>query len=353
MMSSSSSSSPPPFAFPDPVPTLPMYDGTLHPSIGYGTYKVGFVPSSVSESSSSSAPVVNAEDCVYDALSVGYRFLECAEFYGNERSVGNAISRFLEDSGNKDNDQNKRRVLRKDLFLCSKVWSSTIEEGPDAVRRQFEKTLDDLQTDYLDMYLIHWPVPRSCHIKAYGVLQDLHREGRIRCIGVSNYSVEDYLELKEHYEGEVATGSGGEFVKPYVNQIEINPFLYRRDTINFFKEEGILLQSYRSLRDGKSMDHPTLQRIGRSHAKTPAQILGRWCVQKDVAYTAKSVRRERMIENADVFNFFLTEDEMDELDSLTNDIALDTFVDLYRKCVNRDTTMDGTMDGVKMAITRG
>ena len=134
--------------------------------------------------------------------------------------------------------------------------------------------------------------------------------------------------------------------------MEINPFLYRKNTLDFFTKEGVVLQSYRSLRDGKKFDDPTLVKIAASKGKSPAQVLGRWCVQKGYVYVPKSVKKERMIENANVFDFELSSNEMDELDSLTTPEAIDTFFELYKKCVNRDTTKDGTLDGVKMEITK-
>ena len=115
--------------------------------------------------------------------------------------------------------------------------------------------------------------------------------------------------------------------------------------------DGVVMQSYRSLRDGKAFDNPTIIKIAKSKSKTPAQILGRWCIQKGFVYVPKSIKKERMIENSQVFDFELTTAEMEELDSLTTPEALETYVGLYRKCVNRDTTKDGTMDGVKMEIT--
>ncbi|KAL3773311.1 hypothetical protein ACHAW5_000258 [Stephanodiscus triporus] len=344
-------------------PTVPLRDGTAHPIVGFGTYKVGFVPASAS--SAVDGPLRPASDCVGDALRVGYRFLECAEFYGNEAEVGKAI----EASG----------IARDELFLCSKVWTTTIERGEDAIRAQLDKSewewgiayhaprstrslfsrrcryhrdennprlrramtaLADLGTNYVDLYLIHWPVPGK-HVDAYKTLEKLQREGKIRNIGVSNYAVEDYKELLD----------GGIESKPAVNQIEINPFLYRKNTIAYFRGEGVVLQSYRSLRDGKAMDHPSLSKIGAAHSKSPAQILGRWCVQHGFVYTPKSVKVERMVENSQVFDFELSEAEMEELDGLTTAEALDAFQTLYRKCVNRDTTKDGTMEGVKMDIT--
>lgn len=318
---------------PHATPTLTLRDGTPHPILGYGTYKVGYIPPSASSASASntagSAPLRSAEDCIADALDVGYRFLECAEFYHNEKHIGNAIA--------------ASNIPRNELFLCSKVWTSTIEQGPAAVTRQLEQTLADLQTDYLDLYLIHWPVPNH-HVTAYKTLIQLKRTGKIRNIGVSNYAWEDYQELKD--DPDIT-----EEDLPAVNQIEINPFLYRRHTIELFRKEGVVLQSYRSLRDGKAFEHPVVQEIAQRLHKTPAQVMGRWCVQKGVAYVPKSVQRHRMLENASVFDFELTDADVAALDALTTPEAKHTFLELYRKCVNRDTSKDGTMEGVKMQIT--
>jgi len=310
-------------------PKATMYDGTLHPLIGFGTYKVGFIPASASASSStttSASPLRTAEVCITDALDCGYRFFECAQFYGNEKEVGKAIV--------------KSGIPRSQLFLCSKVWTTTMEQGPDAIRKQLEQTLSDLQTTYLDLYLIHWPVPGK-HVEAYKTLEILAKEGKVKGIGLSNYAVEDYQEL---IQNDIQ-------MKPLVNQIEINPFLYRKNTIEYFKKEGIVLQSYRSLRDGKAFDHPMLVKMAQTYSKTPAQILGRWCVQKGFIYVPKSVKKERMMENAKVFDFILSDEDMESLDTLTTREAIQNFVALYRKCVNRDTSKDGTMDGVKMNIT--
>jgi len=307
-------------------PKILLNNGQEHPAIGYGTYKVGFIPASAS-SGQSETVTRTAKDCVVDALKCGYRFLECAQFYNNEAEIGEAIRV----SG----------IPREELFLCSKVWTTTIEKGPGAIREQVNQSLKDLGTDYLDLYLVHWPVPGK-HVQAYITLQELQKEGIIRGIGLSNYAVEDYLEIK----------SSPDFsITPVVNQIEINPFLYRKNTLQFFKQEGILLQSYRSLRDGKAFSHPTLLHYADKYQKSTAQILGRWCVQHGFVYMPKSVNKSRMIENANVFNFALTEEEMKDLNDLTTQDALLAFRDLYRKCVNRDTSKDGSMDGVKMDIT--
>ena len=170
--------------------SITLIDGRKHPLVGYGTYKVGFVPASASSAVSAAAagdaakaPEVTAAECVEMALDVGYRFLDCAEFYGNEKAVGEAIVA----SG----------VPRSELFLASKAWSDTLYAGRDAIRAQVDKSLAELQTDYLDLYLVHWPVPGK-HVLAYKHLEELVGEGKLRSIGLSNYTVEDYKELMEH-----------------------------------------------------------------------------------------------------------------------------------------------------------
>ena len=246
---------------------LPLLGGGKHPRIGFGTYKVGFIPASAASAVSGSekaGATENAAEIVGKALKTGqYKFLDCAQFYGNEREVGDAIK----SSG----------IPRSELFLASKVWTSTIGEGGEAVKRQVEKTLESLQTDYLDLYCVHWPVP-TMHVEAYHALCELHAEGKIRHCGLSNYSIEDYEEL-------MATNPA---VPPSVNQIEINPFLYRKKTIEYFRGKGVVLQSYRSLRDGKEFQNEALLKIASKHGITAAQVLGRWCVQKDFVVSAPS-----------------------------------------------------------------
>ena len=161
---------------------------------------------------------------INDALSIGYRFFDCAEFYNNESKVGDALK------------HSARAIPREELFLCSKVWTKTIEQGSEAIRAQFFKTLNDLKTDYVDLYLIHWPVPKK-HVEAYATLQELYHEGKVKAIGISNYTIEDYLELKKSL--------GDKFtVPPVVNQIQISPLLYRKTTIQFFANENIALHKF-------------------------------------------------------------------------------------------------------------
>ena len=275
---------------------------------------MGVVPSSASSAvaaGSTETEAVNPADCVAKALELGYRFIDCAEFYANEKAVGEGIKR----SG----------VPRSELFIASKVWTTTIHAGPEAVQAQLDRTLSELGTDYLDLYCIHWPVPGH-HVAAYQQLEKAKAKGQIRTLGVSNYAVEDFQEL-------MASAT----VTPAINQIEINPFLYRKNTIGFFESQGVKLQSYRSLRDGKAFDDPTVVGLAQKHGRSAAQILGRRCVQKGFIYIPKSVKRERMADNMAVFDFELAADDVAALDALTTPAAIEKFKELYVKCVVRDT----------------
>eukprot|EP00286_Rhodomonas_abbreviata_P022500 CAMPEP_0181301160 /NCGR_PEP_ID=MMETSP1101-20121128/7273_1 /TAXON_ID=46948 /ORGANISM="Rhodomonas abbreviata, Strain Caron Lab Isolate" /LENGTH=320 /DNA_ID=CAMNT_0023406441 /DNA_START=18 /DNA_END=980 /DNA_ORIENTATION=+ len=303
-----------------------LNNGTLHPLIGFGTYKVGFVPASSNTADvPGHPPDRQPKDIIKDALATGYRYIDCAQFYGNEAMVGEAIT----ESG----------VPRSELFLVSKVWGDKMYEGKEAILAQLATSLASLQTDYLDMYLIHWPVPGK-HVAAYQVLEECLAAGKVRAIGVSNYTVEDYTELEPHLK-----------VVPVVNQIEVNPFLYRPKTLAFFASKGVVTQSYRALRQGKGMEDATVQAIAQTHNKTPSQVLGRFCVQRGIVLIAKTVRKERMLENLDVFSFQLAEEDMQQLDKLTTEDNLKEYKELYDKCVVRDTPLQATKEGIKAVVT--
>jgi len=193
-----------------------------------------------------------------------------------------------------------------------------------------------LQTDYLDLYLIHWPVPGK-HIEAYKVLEQLKKEGKVRSIGLSNYTIEDYEELKPHVT-----------IKPTINQIEVNPFLYRKKTIDYFQKEGVVIQAYRALRQGQEMNNQGLLQIANKYNKTIAQVMGKWCIQKDIIFIPKTLSKQRMIENLNIFDFTLSDEDIKYLDSLTSPQSLEGFKVLYQKCVIRDTPLT---EGVKSNIT--
>lgn len=222
------------------------------------------------------------------------------------------------------------------------VWGDKIYEGREAILAQLDRTLEDLRVDFLDMYLVHWPVPGK-HVAAYQVLEEALAAGKVKAIGLSNYTKEDYEELLPVLK-----------VRPVVNQIEMNPFLWRKNTFEYFMGQQIAIQSYRALRQGKEMENPVITDIAAKYGKTAAQVLGRWCVQRKIIVVAKTVRRERMVENMSLFDFQLTEDEMAKLDTLTTSKSIDDFKALYLKCVVRDTPLENLevpQQGLKSAFT--
>ncbi|GMI50305.1 hypothetical protein ScalyP_jg2006 [Parmales sp. scaly parma] len=314
-----------------------MNNGLLHPKLSFGVYKIGYVPSSSSSasstSSSSSLPTNSrsTKDILIDAIRT-YPMLDCAEFYNNEVQVGEAISHCL----------SSNLISRSNLFVATKVWTTTIYEGREAVISQVKKSIADLQCSHLDLVNVHWPVPNK-HVEAYRALEHCVELGLVKSIGLSNYSIEDYEELMQS-EKKIK-------IKPVVNQIEINPFLWRGVTVDYFRGKGVVLESYRTLCDGKRFDDETILKMAAKYEKSSAQILGRFCVQQDIVPILKSVKLERMVENSQIENFEIEEADMDELRALTTEENKAKFLALYRKCVNRDTPKDGTMDGVKDKIT--
>lgn len=303
-----------------------LNDGNVHPIMGYGTYKVGIIPGSAGGAGGvAKGNPAEAKAIVDNAIAAGYRMFDCAEFYENERFVGEALANC--------------GIPRKQLYIVSKVWTTTIAKGSDAVKAQVEKTLKDLQTDYIDLYLIHWPVPVK-HIEAFRALVELRKLGKIRSVGVSNYTVEDYKELIQ------AVG-----VAPAVNQIEINPFLFRKETLAFFQSQGVLTESYRSLRNGKAFKDPTLLAMAAKYKRAVSQILGRWCLQRGCVYMPKSVNRDRMEQNAKVLDFQLSAEDMQTLDSLTTKANIEEFKGHYTKNCVRDTPLEGKGAALKGSFT--
>ena len=269
----------------------------------------------------------NVDDLVREACKVGYRFFDCAEYYGNEDKVGLA----LENCG----------IKREELYIASKVWTTTVHQGAEAVRAQVMKSLKDLRTTYFDLYLIHWPVPGK-HVEAYLELEKLREEGVIRSIGVSNYTVEDYEELMAKCS-----------VPPAINQIEVNPFLYRKKTIDFFKSKNCHIQAYRSLCNGKAFEHPLLLSLSEKYGRPVAQILGAFIIQQGLIYMAKSTKVKRIQENYNVAGIELEADDIQALEGLTTPEACEKYITLYKKCVVRDTPLESqTGDvGVKQVVT--
>ena len=242
--------------------------------------------------------IPDAAECrqsVLSALETGYRLIDTAACYGNERAVGEAVKR----SG----------LPREAVFLTSKVWIQ--DAGYEKTLASFEKTLDNLGTDYLDLYLIHWPAAanrfddwEAINRDTWRAMTELYQAGKIRAIGVSNFRPH---HLKALLETEVP---------PMVDQIEFHPGCQQGETLAFCRERGILVEAWSPLARGRVLDHPTLTAIAQNHGKTPAQICLRWCLEQGVLPLPKSVTPARMAENGDLFSFALTPEDMAQIAAL-------------------------------------
>jgi diketogulonate reductase-like aldo/keto reductase len=254
--------------------TLALNNGVLMPRFGLGVYRA--------------APGDETRLAVLSALEHGYRLIDTAKYYHNEADVGRA----LRESG----------LPRDSVFITTKL--ANMDHGFDRTRRACNESLKKLGLDYLDLYLIHWPV-EVVRGETWAALQDLLDEGVCRAIGVSNYTVRHLDELLEYAD-----------VVPAVNQVEFSPFLHQRGLLARCREAGIRLEAYSPLTKGARFDHPAVRGIAARHGKTPAQVLLRWGVQHDLVVIPKSSRPERIRENAAVFDYELDASDMAALDGL-------------------------------------
>ncbi len=254
--------------------TLALRGGVEMPILGLGVYQ--------------SRPGVETRDAVRAALADGYRHVDTARVYGNEGDVADGIAA----SG----------VPRGEVFVTTKLWNA--DHGYDAARRACDESLARLGTERLDLYLVHWPV-EGLRGETWRAMERIRADGRARAIGVSNYTV-------RHLEELLATAKE----PPAVNQVEFHPFLFQRELLSFCERHGIRLEGYAPLVQAQRMDHPVVVRVAQRHDRTPAQVLVRWSLQHGVITIPKSVRPERIRENADVFGFSLDAADMARLDAL-------------------------------------
>jgi len=249
-------------------PTIPLSNGIQMPAIGLG--------------------VLKAQDgdevtyAVQSAIEQGYRLIDTASIYRNESGVGQGLQ--------------NAAVPRKDVFLTTKVWNN--EQGYEQTLQAFEQSLKRLQTDYLDLYLIHWPV-KGKYKDTWRALEQLYRDGRVRAIGVSNFQV-------HHLEDLLIDAN----IRPMVNQVEMHPYLQQADLLDFAQKNHIRLEAWRPIMQGQVNQVPELQMIGAKYGKSPVQVTLRWLYQLGVIVIPKSVNAERIGQNADIFDFELSHQEM-------------------------------------------
>ena len=266
------------------IPSVTLNNGVQMPLLGFGVFQV-----------------TDAEVCersVYEALRVGYRLIDTAAAYGNEDAVGKAIKR----SG----------VAREGLFVTTKLWIQ--DAGFDSTRKAFERSLQRLQLDYLDLYLIHQPFGNV--YGAWRVMEDLYREGRIRAIGLSNFQPDRVMDMIVHHQ-----------VVPAVNQIETHPFNQQVEAQKFLQDNKVQIESWGPFAEGKHniFQNELLLSLAAKYGKTVAQIILRWLTQRGVVAIPKSVRTERIAENFNIFDFELSPEDMHAIAAL--DMKQSSFFD--------------------------
>lgn len=264
------------------IPTTTLNNGVTMPTLGFGVFQVP-------------DPAV-CERAVSDALEAGYRLIDTAAAYLNEEAVGRAIDR--------------SDVPREELFVTTKLWVQ--DAGHDSTKAAFQRSLDRLGLEHLDLYLIHQPF--GDYYGAWRAMEELYADGRVRAIGVSNFHPDRLVDLIAHND-----------VTPAVNQVETHVYFQRASDQEIMRRHGVQIEAWGPFAEGRNgmFTNPTLTAIGQAQGKTVAQVVLRWLVQRGVVAVAKSVRSDRMAENLDVFDFELSDEQMEQI------AALDTGQSLF------------------------
>ena len=252
-----------------------LNNGIKMPSVGFGVFQI-----------------TDKEECintVLNAIDVGYRLIDTAQSYGNEEAVGEAIA--------------KSSVNREELFITTKVWISNA--GYDKAKKSIEDSLKKMKLDYLDLVLIHQPL--NDYYGTYRAMEDLYKEGKIKAIGVSNFYPDRLVDLTLFNK-----------ITPAVNQIEVNPFHQQLEAQEVNKKYGVQLQAWASFAEGRNgiFDNPVLKTIGDKYGKSVAQVILRCLLQRGIVPLSKTVSKERMLQNIDIFDFELNEDDMNKIYAL-------------------------------------
>ncbi|MFG2421210.1 aldo/keto reductase [Streptomyces sp. NPDC048448] len=260
------------------VPAITLNNAVRIPQLGFGTFQI---------------PPEETRETTLAALEAGYRHIDTAEMYGNEKEVGQAVR----DSG----------LDRGDVFVTSKLDNGA--HAHDDALQAFDRTMEELALDYLDLFLIHWPLPgKGDFVETWKALEEIYRSGRVKAIGVSNFQPQHLRRLLEDSE-----------VVPAVNQIEVHPYLTQADARAFGAEHDIATEAWSPIAQGKVLDDPTIKRIAERVGKTPAQVTLRWHLQRGDIVFPKSVTQKRIGENFDLFDFELGEGDIGEISALNRD----------------------------------
>ena len=253
---------------------MKLNNGVDIPILGYGTFQI---PSSI------------AEECVLNALSVGYRMIDTAAAYFNEKEIGRAIK--------------KSKISREEIFVVTKVWIQ--DAGYKNTMKAFYTSLKNLDLDYIDLYLIHQPY--GDYYGSWKAMEELYRKGKIRAIGVCNFSMERFVDLYMNCT-----------IKPMVNQIEFHPFFQQNQVQNLLKDYNCQIQAWGPLNEGQRniFKHEILEEIAKKHDKTVAQIVLRWHIQKHIMTIPKTIHKDRMIENMNIWDFKLDSEDFKKIDQL-------------------------------------
>jgi len=264
----------------DITSTKKLHNGVMIPRLGFGVFR---------------ASVEDTVKSVKWALEAGYRHIDTAKIYGNEAAVGKAVK----ESG----------IPRDKIFITTKLWNQDMRDNRQ--EEAFEQSLKDLGMDYVDLYLIHWPVPNFA--ESWNILEKLYKEKKIRAIGVSNFQIHHLEELAQT-----------QVVMPVVNQIECHPYLTQQPLIHFCRGMDIAVEAWGPLggQGADIMEQKTIRDIAEKHERTPAQVILRWHLQHDVIPLPKSVHRERVFSNADLYDFNLDEGDIAAIDAMNQDKRL-------------------------------
>ena len=257
------------------IPTLTLHDEVPIPQLGFGVWQI---------------PAGETERAVNEAIEAGYRHIDTAAIYGNEEGVGAAVR----SSG----------IPREELFITTKLWNA--DQGDEEAHEAFALSLERLGFDYVDLYLIHWPMPDAGQIvETWKAFESFFDEGRARAIGVSNFRVDDLEILAEETH-----------VRPAINQIELHPQLQQRELRRYHRGHGIATEAYSPLAQGDLLHDPVITGIAGAHGKSAAQVILRWHLQEGNVVIPKSATAERIRENIDLFDFELGADEMEQIAGL-------------------------------------